>query len=48
MKYVLIAHWRGGGTEEIDEFDSLEEAEEMALEYRMAYNRPISIREVRA
>jgi len=46
MKYVLIAHWNNGSTEEIDEFDSREEAEAMAIEYRMAYQSPISIREV--
>jgi|2_EtaG_2_1085320.scaffolds.fasta_scaffold23342_2 hypothetical protein len=47
MKYVLIAHWRNGDTEEIDEFDNLEEAERMAVEYRMAYMNPISIRKVK-
>jgi hypothetical protein len=33
MRYVLV--WQG---EEIDEFDTREEAFQMAIEYRLAFN----------
>jgi|TARA_R110000823_G_scaffold205366_2_gene336268 hypothetical protein len=41
MTYVLI--WKG---EEIDEFDTLKEAQEMKLEYQMAYGGFVMIKEV--
>jgi|TARA_R110000796_G_scaffold246957_1_gene372078 hypothetical protein len=41
MTYVLI--WKG---EEIDEFDNLKEAQEMQLEYQMAYRGSVMIKKV--
>ena len=42
MTYILI--WRG---EEIDEFDTRDEAIKMAAEYRMAYGGNVTIKKVR-
>jgi hypothetical protein len=35
--YKLIATWKGGRREEVDEFNDIDAAKIMAMEYRLAY-----------